>query len=145
MPEPRTIDNLGIEVSTRYAEDKRVLDETLVKEARAVSAQTEITVMAPSFPSEVEALLRIERTHLPWANFFPPEHYFEQRKPLFSFQLVPSMGTEDKKESQTQKILSKTGVEDRSKKILTSLLNTIGTFDKLIIEINAKRGQYHKG
>ena len=31
MP-PRTIDNLGVEVSTRYAEDKQILGETLVKE-----------------------------------------------------------------------------------------------------------------
>src|SRR3984957_1922939 len=158
MPEPRMIHNLGIEVSTRYAEDKQALDETLIKEARTVSAQTQISVMAPSFPSEVEALLHIERTHLPWATFLPPERYFEQRKQLFTFQLIPSMGSEDKKESQSLKILSKlrsmaevanqTGEdkeEDRDKKILTSLLNTIASFDKMIIETNSKRGQYHKG
>jgi hypothetical protein len=157
MP-PRTIDNLGVEVSTRYAEDKQVLDETMVKGARAISVQTVISVTAPSFPSEVEALLHIERTHLPWANFVPPEHYFEQRKQLFTFQLIPSLGSEDKKESQSLKILSKlrsmaeeaaqTGKpeeEGRDKKILTSLLNTIAIYDKLIIETNSKRGQYHKG
>ena len=82
------------------------------------------------------------------------------------------MGTEDKKESQTLKILTKLRSiaeervqhnqekndqrqqyqEDRSqeeeekeKKILISLLNTIAFFDKLIAEINARRGQYQKG
>lgn len=169
MP-PRTIDNLGVEVSTRYAEDKRTLDETFIKEARAIPVQTEIAVTTPFFPSEVEALLHFQPTGLTWASFFPPYQYFEQRKRLFTFQLIPSMGMEDKTESQTLKILAKLRSmaeereqkeeknkvrqyeeerafeeEEKEKKILTSLLNTIALFDKLIIEINSKRSQYQKG
>ena len=56
MP-PRTIDNLGIDVSTRYAEDQKVLDQSLVKEARGIQVQTEIEVTTPFYPSELEALL----------------------------------------------------------------------------------------
>lgn len=170
MP-PRTIDNLGVEVSTRYAEDKQALDETLIKEARAIPVQTEIEVTTPFFPSEVEALLRFQPTGLTWATFSPPAQYFEQKKRLFTFQLIPSMGSEDKKESQALKILAKLRSmaderqkekgekdkrqqyeeerameeEEREKKILTSLLNTIALFDKLIIEINSRRSQYQKG
>jgi hypothetical protein len=87
--------------------------------------------------------------------------------------MIPSMGSEDKQESQTQKILAKLQSmaekkvekdkeeqqdkrkkfeeeraleeEEREKKILSSLLNTVTLFDKLIIEINAKRSQYQKG
>jgi Skp family chaperone for outer membrane proteins len=82
------------------------------------------------------------------------------------------MGSEDKKDSQTQKILAKLKSmaeqkverdkeqkdkrqqyeeeraleeEEKEKKILTSLLNTITLFDKLIIEINSRRSQYQKG
>ena len=69
--------------------------------------QTEIEVTTPFFPSEVEALLRFQPTGLTWASFFPPAHYFEQRKRLFTYQLIPSMGSEDKKESQALKILAK--------------------------------------
>jgi len=171
MP-PRTIDNLGVDVSTRYAEDKRTLDETLIKESRAIPVQTAIEVTTPSFPSEVEALLHFQPTGLTWASFFPPAEYFEQRKRLFTFQLIPSMGSEDKKESQAQKILAKLHSmaderaqkekkekdkrqqyeeerileeEEKEKKILTSLLDTIALFDKLIIEINSRRSQYQKG
>jgi hypothetical protein len=171
MP-PRTIDNLGVDVSTRYAEDKRILDETLIKEARAIPVQTEIEVTAPFFPSEVEALLHFQPTSLTWASFVAPEGYFEQRKRLFTFQLIPSMGSEDKKESQASKILAKLRSmaeervekekeeqdkrrryeeeraleeEEKEKKILTSLLDTIALFDKLIIEINSRRSQYQKG
>ncbi len=171
MP-PRTIDNLGVEVSTRYAEDKRTLDETLIKEARAIPVQTEIEVTTPFFPSEVDALLHFQSTGLTWASFVPPVRYFEQRKRLFTYQLIPSMGSEDKKESQTLRILAKLRSmeeeriekekeekdkrhqyeeervleeEEKEKKILTSLLDIIALFDKLIIEINSRRSQYQKG
>jgi hypothetical protein len=173
MTQPsRTIDNLGVEVSTRYAEDRALLDEAMIKEAQSIPVQAGIEVTAPSFPSEVEALLRFEPTHVTWASFIAPPQYFEQRKRLFTYQLIPSMGSDDKKESQALKILSKLRAreeeltkkeapegdkrvryekereiedEQREQKTLTSLLNTIAVFDKLIIEINSRRSQYQKG
>lgn len=170
MP-PRTIDNLGVDVSTRYAEDQKILDDSLVKESWAIPAQTEIDVSSPFIPPEIDALLHIQPSKVTWASFTPPLGYFEQRKKLFTFQLIPSMGSEDKQESQALKILSKIksmvkkaqenpetkdkrqlyeeGLaleeEEKEKKVLTSLLNTIGILDKLIIEINSNRNQYHKG
>ena len=163
MP-PRTIDNLGVDVSTRYAEDQKILDKTLIKEARTIPTQAEIEVTIPFFPSELEALLRFAPLQSSWASFIPPALYFEQRKRLFTFQSIPSLGSEDRKESQAQKILAKLQLledkekeqkkkrnqhtleeEEREKKILTVLLQTIATLDKLIIDINSRRGQYHKG
>lgn len=172
MTQPRTIDNLGVEVSTRYAEDKAFLDEALVREAQGIPLQVGIEVTAPSFPSEVEALLQIQPTHVTWAAFNAPPLYFEQRNRLFTYQLIPSMGSEDKKESQAIKILAKLRAreedltnrtppegdkqlryakereiedEQREQKVLTTLLNTIATYDKLIIDINSRRAQYQKG
>lgn len=167
MP-PRTIDNLGVDVSTRYAEDQKTLDQSIVKEARGVSAQTEIEVTIPFLPSELEALLQSQNTYISWAFFYAPAHYFEQRNRLFTYQLIPAMGSEDKKESQAQKILAKLRTlkkeekgekdkrkkyeearaleeEENEKKILTSLLDTIALYDKLIIDINSRRSQYQKG
>ncbi len=170
MP-PRTIDNLGVDVSTRYAEDQKILDDTLVKESWAIPVQTEIDVSSPFLSPEIDKFLQIQPTKVTWASFTAPLGYFEQRKKLFTFQLIPSMGSEDKQESQAQKILSKLksmekkvhenletkdkrqlyeeGLaleeEEKEKKVLISVLNTISTFDKLIIEINSKRNQYQKG
>jgi len=191
MP-PRTIDNLGVEVSTRYAEDRQILDETLVKESYKIPSQTRIEVTTPFVPQELEAILQAQPTSVTWASFIPPSKYFEQRNLLFTFQLIPSMGSEDKKESQALKILAKLKAlteqrvsrdkehqnkkqqpdtehaeeknkkeqknrqqqyaaeraeeeEKKEQKILTSLLSTIGLFDKLIIEINSRRSQYQKG
>jgi hypothetical protein len=171
MP-PRTIDNLGMEVSTRYAEDQKILDPTIIKEAKGITIQTGIEVTIPFFPSEMEALLHFAPLQASWAFFIAPEFYFEQRKRLFTFQSIPSLGSEDKKESQIQKILTKIQLleekrknqdrgeqdpkkrreqelafqeEEREKKILTTLLQTIAQIDKLIIDINSRRSQYQKG
>ncbi|KAG6559351.1 Family of unknown function (DUF5399) [Candidatus Rhabdochlamydia oedothoracis] len=168
MP-PRTIDNLGIEVSTRYAEDLRELDQKLLVEARGIQEQTEIEITHPFFLTELEVLLEPQKQQT-WATFTPPKGYFEQKKRFFMFQLIPSLGSEEKHETQTQKILSlktfsrkKRGNQQRQqeqesnrsdpekeyhekeKKILVSVLQTIMHLDKEIQEINARRGQYHKG
>lgn len=171
MP-PRTIDNLGVDVSTRYAEDQKILDQSIVKEARGIPIQTAIEVTIPFFPSELEALLRLSPLHSSWASFLAPEQYFEQRKRLFTFQSIPSLGSEDKQESQSQKILAKLQLlekkhktedkeekdqkkrreqelalqeEEKEKKILTTLLQTIALIDKLMVDINSRRSQYQKG
>ncbi len=173
MP-PRTIDNLGREASTRWAEDQSYLDEKLIKEARGIQSQTEIEVTIPSFPSELEALVCSQTTFLTWALFVMPNRYNEQKKRLFTFQLVPSLGSDEKKESQSQKILAKlrsladrrkekegkeeeksqkqkwqeekeVEEEEKEKKTLISLLDTITTYDKFLVDINSRRSQYQKG
>lgn len=170
MP-PRTIDNLGIEVSTRYAEDLKELDQKLLIEARGIREQTEIEITHPFFLTELEVLLQPQKQQ-PWATFIPPKGYFEQKKRFFMFQLIPSLGSEEKHETQTQKIISQLKAfskkkrtnqqqqdkeqeepdsdpekeyHEREKKILVSVLQTIMYLDKEIQEINARRGQYHKG
>ena len=169
---PRTIDNLGIDASTRYAEDKKNFDETLIKEAPSIPIQIEIEVTSSFFPVETQDFLQLQPSGISWALFSPPTGYFEQKKRLFTFQLIPSLGSEDKQESQTQKILTKLKSiqqqtklnevevpdrrqqyeneraleqEEKEKNILTSLLGTITQFDKVIIEINSRRTQYQKG
>jgi hypothetical protein len=168
MP-PRTIDNLGIEVSTRYAEDLKELDQKLLVEAQGIQEQTEIEITYPFFLTELEILLEPQKQQT-WATFTPPKGYFEQKKRFFMFQLIPSLGSEEKHETQTQKIISlktfsrkKRGNQqqeeeqgsdhsdrekeyhEKEKKILVSVLQTIMHLDKEIQEINARRGQYHKG
>jgi hypothetical protein len=171
MP-PRTIDNLGVEVSTRYAEDQKWLDEKIIKEARAIPLQTQIDVSLPSFASELDILVQSDRTRYVWATFFPPNKYLEQKGRLFSFLVIPSVGSDEKIEALNQKILAKlraisekreaekgagkespdtqfekkeTEEEEKEKKALTLLLETIASLDKFLIDINSRRSQYQKG
>jgi hypothetical protein len=171
MP-PRTVDNLGLDVSTRYAEDQKILDQSLITGAKQIPSQVEIDVSTPYFPAELIELLGLQPAGITWACFTPPAQYNEQRKRLFTYQIIPSMGSEDKQEAQVQKILAKIQThveqkekreeavldkrqeyetkrirdeEEKEKKVLTDLLNTIHKFDKLIIDINSRRNQYQKG
>ncbi|MGL4540513.1 MAG: DUF5399 family protein [Candidatus Rhabdochlamydia sp.] len=174
MP-PRTIDNLGIEVSTRYAEDLKELDQKLLTEARGIREQMEIDITHPFFLTELEILLEPQKQQT-WATFIPPVGYFEQKKRFFGFQLISSLGSEEKHEKQVQKIISQSKTfsrkkrnnqqgdqqdqdnqqgepdnnpekeyHEKEKKTLVSVLQTIMYLDKEIQEINARRGQYHKG
>jgi len=171
MP-PRTIDNLGIDVSTRYAEDQRHLDDKLIKDTRGLSPQTQVDVTSPSFPSEFDTLFDLSKKNLSWADFQAPLRFNEQKKRLFTHQLIPSIGSPDKKESQAQKINAKVQSQiirnqadkdsekdpkkkfaqdreekelNKEKKVLLKLLDCIVYLDRDVGMVNARRLQYQKG
>ncbi len=166
---PRTIDNLGIETSTRYAQDQKELDPALLRESRAVAPQAEIESVTPSFPSEVEQLFGLEKRNLTWASFLAPPKYSEQKKRLFSYHIIPSLGPEEKKEAQITKVKNflpqeregdkeeksnkqrewemkrEKEEEEKEKKILLTLLNSMSDLDKFLSAVNARRSQYQRG
>lgn len=166
MP-PRTIDNLGIDISTRYARDQNELDTSLIKEAGKVSEQAQIDVSFPSFTSEWEAMFEMGNRTLPWADFHAPEKYSEQKKRLFTHNIFPGMGDENKKEAIMLRVSTFTFTqeegdkekekkmaweeekekedEEKEKKTILALLNTIQLLDKLLVDVNARRGQYQRG
>lgn len=76
----RTIDNLGVDVSNRYAQDQEFLDENILKEARRIVPQTQIDVTQPAYPSEFDALFGLSKRNLPWADFVAPFRFNEQKK-----------------------------------------------------------------
>ena len=170
----RTIDNLGVDVSTRYAQDQKKYDKKLIKEARGIAPQTTIDVTTPSFSSELDTLLDNEKKNQPWADFEIPLRYNEQKKRLFTHQIIPSLGTIEKKETQSQKIISRLQFYaaklkeekdkeenndpkkkflnekqekelEKQKTVLIKLLDCILTLEKNIAFINGRRSQYQKG
>ncbi|MEI8328550.1 MAG: DUF5399 family protein [Chlamydiia bacterium] len=170
----RTIDNLGLDVSTRYAQDQVFLDDKIIKDASAIVPQTQIDVTQPAYPSEFEALFGLSKKNLSWAEFTPPARFNEQKKRLFTHQLIPSLGSSDKKENQSQKIVAKVQAHlhkrlapknqdedqnrrnqlhneqedkelEKEKKTLIKLFDCIVYLDKNISFINSRRTQYQKG
>jgi len=164
MP-PRTIDNLGLDASTRYAEDKKLFDEKLLKEARAIPPATQVDVTTPSFPSEFDLLFETQKRHAFWALFSPPAKFGEQKRQIFTNLMIPSLGEQDKKEAlqervrsivkkrkKEEKIVFPSWEEEREEKdrlteqeILLKLLEKLIVFEKDYLEINGRRGQYHRG
>lgn len=153
----KTIDNLGIETSTRYAEDKAHFDESLIKQAR-IPLQAQIDVTHPSFTSEVDLLFESDKRHTRWADFNPPLGYSKQKRNLFGEFTIPRLGSLDKRELLLQKLKQmeiggnekKSGdspIEHimREKQVFISLLTKIEALDQLVIDTNLKRDQYHKG
>lgn len=169
MVEPRTIDDLGVETSVRWATDQEYLDKTITKESPFVSRQTTVDVSSPFFKSEFDLLFEVKQRYQHWANFFAPKEYMEQKMRLFTFQVIPSLGSEELQLAQMQKIKDKLassikerkekgkvgefawqdqkGEEDemRESKTLLDLLEYINEIDKLIVAINSRRSQYAKG
>lgn len=154
----RTIDDLGVDISTRYATDREGFDETFIKEARTIPAQTRIATTTPSYSSEFELLFDLGKRGSRWALFKAPSQYFSYRRRLFAEQLIPEMGTPELQETQIERIEA-VGDEEKKKQptaeeeeevekekaILLKLLNNIHNFDQILIEINSRRAQYQKG
>ncbi|MBF5059794.1 hypothetical protein NEPTK9_001312 [Candidatus Neptunochlamydia vexilliferae] len=172
MPEPRTIDNLGVETSVRWAQDQAYLDKTFTKESPFISLSTSVDVAAPFFESEFDSLFQTNQRLAPWAFLLAPKGYNLQKMRLFTFQTIPSLGTEEFLTAQAQKIQDKveaakkqraerrkTGKgseyawedereeeeEVRESKTLLALLDYLQMADTLLGEINGRRNQYSKG
>jgi hypothetical protein len=164
---PRTIDNLGMETSVRYAQDKEQLDVRLLDESKWLPKKLEVSVTKPYVPSEFDQLFSSERINQ-WAFFAAPPRYEMQNKTLFSYQLVPSLGTYEKQEADTEKLAALKDVlskrrrqkgqdqsgkeqnneqekEEEERQTLLALFKCIETLDRSLSFINSRRNQYQRG
>lgn len=103
-----TIDKLDIKEHIRWAQDRAVLDATLVQESKEIAAHPEITGTSVIFSSQLEELFAWERGMLPWATFSPPENIALFHKRLFSYRLFPHISSEkdDDEENESEQDLS---------------------------------------
>ncbi len=159
---PRTIDNLGVDTSLRYAKDQELLkDVRLIEESRWVPPKSEVSVTKPYIPSEFDQLFTTGRTAA-WAAFAPPPGYDAMARAIFSYQMIPSLGSAEEQEVDTDKLAAIEDAIDKEKKkrqqsnddsydeeeerqALTALLQCIEKFDKTLSLINARRNQYQRG
>lgn len=148
--------------------------ELSIKEGRVIRPQTEVDVTVPAFASEFDLLTEAGRRNIFWGDMTPPPKYGEQKKRLFTTQIAPSFGSADKQEVQAQRIADtvastlqrkekaeeevKAGTrtssweeekeleaELREKDTLLKMYKCVSRLDKDLIDINSRRGQYHKG
>ena len=62
----------------------------------------EVPVLKPYALSDFDQLFSLNKTSI-WASFSPPPNYYSTAK-LFSYQIVPSLGGEDKQEADMDKL-----------------------------------------
>ena len=165
MP-PRTIDNLGPENYNRYAEDQSLFDKTYLSEPGKVVPQAVMDISRPSYRSQFRLLLGIFYLHPQWATFVPPKLGMGRQKLLFTSQVLPFMGTTDKKEAQKERIKSRPDEErekeerrerpqwqqdkekqdqEREKNTLLELFSCLEALNDDMIAILTKMRQFQKG
>ena len=157
----RTIDNLGFDASIRYAKDKELFEARFIDDSQVVSRKSEISVSRPYVPSEFDQMFSSAKT-ISWALFSPPPEYLSFAKPLFSYQLIPSLGTYEKHEDTDQLLALEDALrkqkdsnkdqsdkekqdEEREKRLIADLLQCIARIDKSLELINSRRNQYQRG
>lgn len=151
---PRTIDNLGIDASSRYAYDQEIYDAKFIQESSVVSSKSEISVLKPYLPSDFEQIFGAKRT-ISWALFSSPPHLFSYGRSLFSYQLIPSLKKmeEEDLEEMVEDALQKrkrpsdqeNEEEKKEKQLIVNLLQCIKVMDETLSIINSRRNQYQKG
>lgn len=155
---PRTIDNMGVETSSRYARDQAQLDRKLIDESRFIPFKTEVSTAKPYLPTEFDEYLTSPQVRL-WASFSPPPESLTFSGMLFSYALIPSLGGYEKQEADTDKLealedsLNKSfkeggkdqPEEERERKILLHFLKTVEKLDRTLTLINSRRNQYQRG
>jgi hypothetical protein len=152
MVEPKTVSNLPVDVSIRWAEDQKFLEETrpMIMDAGTVPSHTQKDVLFPFAFSEIDVLLGIRRVHPTWAHFLPPSGYHEQRRRLFTSQVAPTIGSEEELDNKIQRIgaageKEEDEAEKRKKETFLKLLKLMLELDKNLTFVLTRRTQYQKG
>lgn len=153
MTEPKTVSNLPLDVSIRWAEDQKILEESrpIIRDSNmaALNAQTE--VILPANPSEIEVLFGLSKLHPAWATFQKPPGFMFIRRRIFRSQLVPFLGSDEQQDSMIARIQGAQGESQDSeeweeeKKRLLKLLEVMQLLNKDLIDITTRCKQYQKG
>jgi hypothetical protein len=144
---PLTIDNLGVDASKQYARNQQELDLYQKEDSRIIPRKTEVTVTTPYAPSEYESKFSIGRiTNL--AMFHQPAGSAATAGRLFTYQLVPSLGSLDTQETLFDRIAAMTPADPTTKKeqiLIHNLLQTLVSRGQTFEQIRTRRFQYQKG
>ena len=165
-----TIDNLDIKEHIRWAQDRAVLDTSIVQESQQIAPYPDILGISAIFPSQLEELFDWEKGMHPWANFTPPENLFLFSRRFFSHRLFPHIYCQDypEKQDDAQDNQEEKGKDkgndlistvlatvkganqshalfEKDKNSILSLLESIRSIDAMLAQIAARKLQYQKG
>lgn len=153
MVEPKTVSNLPLDVSIRWAEDQKLLEETkpIIQESRGISQQVQTEVISGKTQSQIEQLLNLSNLHPTWALFAMPPGFAKQRRRIFTSKLASCLGSDEQQDALISRIESATGEKDdeqawqEEKEHLMALLKLMNALNKDLIDIISRCTQYQKG
>ena len=153
MAEPKTVSNLPLDVSIRWAEDQKLLEESqpIIRESAFIQQHAQMDVTMPASQSQVEVLMGMMGCHPTWAQFQMPKGFATQFRRLFTSQLVSSLGSDEQQDTVIGRIQGASGEEgdqeawQDEKRKLVHLLQLIQALNKDLIDILSRCKQYQKG
>jgi hypothetical protein len=153
VTEPKTVSNLPLDVSIRWAEDQKILEESkpIIRDSTMASNAAQTDVILPSKQSEIEALFGLSKLHPAWATFQMPPGFFFLRRRIFRSKLVPFLGSDEQQDSMITRIQGAKGDDhdneewEEEKKRLLKLLQLMQLLNKDLIDISTRCKQYQKG
>jgi hypothetical protein len=151
--EPKTVSNLPLDVSTRWAEDQKILEESspLIRESGIVPQHAQAEVILPAPQSQMDILLGLVGRHPTWAVFQMPQGFTSQRRRLFTSKLIPFLESDEQQDTLMARIEGVSGEEpdressEREKNCLLQLLKLLHSLNKDLIDIMSRCKQYQKG
>jgi len=149
----KTVSNLPVDVSIRWAEDQKIFEEIkpIIQEAGAVSAQVTTEVVLPIPQSQLEILLGIVNTAPTWALFEMPKEFMLKGRYLFRSKLIPFLESDEQQEVLFSRVMGASGEQEDAEKwekekiLLIQLLKLFQSLNKDLIDIAACCRQYQKG
>ena len=153
MVEPKTVSNLPIDVSIRWAKDQELLAETqpITQDAGSISKHALSEVNLPTSQSQLELLLGLFGRNPTWALFEMPKGFVGQKRRLFTSQLVSFLGSDEQQDTLIGRIQGATGNEEdkdaweQEKNLLLEVMKLMNALNKDLIDIVSRCKQYQKG
>lgn len=153
MADAKTVSNLPIDVSIRWAEDQKMLEESkpIIRDSSLASSAAQTEVVLPTHQSELEVLFGLSQLHPAWATFQKPPGFFSIRRRIFRSQLAPFLGSDEQQDSMISRIQGTSGEEhdkelwEEEKNRLLKMLQLMQLLNKDLIDITTRCKQYQKG
>ncbi|GAB4236682.1 MAG: hypothetical protein Tsb0021_16450 [Chlamydiales bacterium] len=147
-----TIDNLDIGVYFQYARRTEMLEkinrELHLSEASAIPKHTQLLDIYPKL-TELDLLLGVARTYAPWAFFYPPKRFRNQRRSPFKFSRVaPAFGDDEQQEEDMdflQSLSCESKSEEEERGAILDALKQIGQINDWLGTIVGRIGQFLQG
>lgn len=152
-----TIDNLDHKFYIDYARRMQSLESTIqtyhLDQASSIPLQTQILDLYPKL-DEIDLLLGVRITQIPWAYFYPPPRYSTQRRSPFGFfGILPSFDErgdkeqkqEHEEEQKLEEIACSTKEQLAEKQILQNALSQKKRITNWVREIVGRIGQFLRG
>jgi uncharacterized protein DUF5399 len=146
-----TIDQFDLSVYNLYAIRTKMIEQTVsqfqLEKASTIPPQTMLVDLYPKM-TEIDILLGVSTYFTPWAYFYPPINYRNQRRSPFAFHRVaPTLGSsnQDEFEEKMASIECQSEDEESEKQAIVGCMKEVDKLNGWVGFIIGRIGQFLQG